>query len=87
MGEISRNADDDLLDAAGALGERGGAHGGLDVALGLDGQRETIVKVPQQPSGLGWLPDGRLLVVSMKDRKVMRLERAAIVRCRGTGSG
>jgi len=21
-------------------------------------------KVPQQPSGLGWLPDGRLLVVS-----------------------
>jgi sugar lactone lactonase YvrE len=35
---------------------------------------ETIVTVPNQPSGLGWLPDGRLLVVSMIDRKVLRLE-------------
>lgn len=33
------------------------------------------VRVPAQPSGLGWLPDGRLLYVSMKDRKVMRRER------------
>lgn len=33
------------------------------------------VKVPAQPSGLGWLPDGRLLYVSMKDRKIMRRER------------
>lgn len=32
------------------------------------------VKVPAQPSGLGWLPDGRLLFVSMKDRKIMRRE-------------
>ncbi|MET7427071.1 SMP-30/gluconolactonase/LRE family protein [Dactylosporangium sp. NPDC005555] len=30
--------------------------------------------VPQQPSGLGWLPDGRLLVVSMRDRKLLRRE-------------
>jgi sugar lactone lactonase YvrE len=30
--------------------------------------------VPGQPSGLGWLPDGRLLVVSMRDRKIMRRE-------------
>jgi sugar lactone lactonase YvrE len=30
--------------------------------------------VPQQPSGLGWLPDGRLLIVSMRDRKVLRRE-------------
>jgi sugar lactone lactonase YvrE len=30
--------------------------------------------VPQQPSGLGWLPDGRLLVVSMRDRKMLRRE-------------
>jgi sugar lactone lactonase YvrE len=27
-----------------------------------------------QPSGLGWLPDGRLLVVSMVQRKVLRRE-------------
>lgn len=30
--------------------------------------------VPRQPSGLGWLPDGRLLVVSMRDRAVLRRE-------------
>lgn len=34
----------------------------------------TEVEVPHQPSGLGWLPDGRLVYVSMKDRKVMRQE-------------
>ncbi|MTD54500.1 SMP-30/gluconolactonase/LRE family protein [Amycolatopsis pithecellobii] len=30
--------------------------------------------VPQQPSGLGWLPDGRLLIVSMRDRRILRRE-------------
>lgn len=34
----------------------------------------TEVEVPAQPSGLGWLPDGRLVFVSMRDRKVMRRE-------------
>ncbi|MBP2281371.1 sugar lactone lactonase YvrE [Psychrobacter sp. PL19] len=38
------------------------------------GVADKIVHVEQQPSGLGWLPDGRMLVVSMKDRKVLRLE-------------
>jgi sugar lactone lactonase YvrE len=28
--------------------------------------------VEQQPSGLGWMPDGSLLVVSMKDHRVLR---------------
>jgi sugar lactone lactonase YvrE len=31
-------------------------------------------EVPQQPSGLGWLPDGRLLVVSQHDARVLRRE-------------
>jgi len=31
-------------------------------------------EVPQQPSGLGWLPDGRLLIVSMRDGRVLRRE-------------
>ena len=39
-----------------------------------EGQESRIVDVPGQPSGLAWLPDGRLLVVSMTDRKLMRLE-------------
>ena len=34
---------------------------------------EEIVRVPGMPSGLGWLPDGTLLIVSMRDRRVLRL--------------
>jgi sugar lactone lactonase YvrE len=30
--------------------------------------------VPEQPSGIGWLPDGRLLVVSMRDALLLRRE-------------
>ncbi len=44
------------------------------IALHPDGTAETIVEVPNDPSGLGWLPDGRLLVVSMRDRRVLRQE-------------
>jgi sugar lactone lactonase YvrE len=44
------------------------------VAMETDGTSETIVDVPEQPSGLGWLTDGRMLVVSMIDRRVLRLE-------------
>jgi len=43
-------------------------------AVGLDGSVEVMADVPHQPSGLGWLPDGRLLVVSMVDRTVLRQE-------------
>ncbi len=31
-------------------------------------------EVPGQPSGLGWLPDGRMLVVSMRDAVLLRRE-------------
>src|SRR5829696_1302112 len=47
-------------------------HRVLSVVPGSDPQE--VVSVPQQPSGLGWLPDGRMLVVSMRDRKVLRQE-------------
>ena len=40
----------------------------------LDGEREEVCRIPNDPSGLGFLPDGRLLVVSMTDRKIMRME-------------
>ncbi len=36
------------------------------------GKAETIVEVPGQPSGLGWRPDGTMLIVSMTDRRLMR---------------
>lgn len=48
----------------------------LDLTTGED---EVVCTVPEQPSGLGWLPDGRLLVVSMRDRKVLRLDDGGLV--------
>jgi len=45
------------------------------LAVGLDGTLETIAEVPGRPSGLGFLPDGHMLIASMRDRKIMRLER------------
>lgn len=49
------------------------------LAVGLDRKVERIATVPTQPSGLGWLPDGRLLLVSMTDRKLLRLESHGLV--------
>lgn len=42
-------------------------------AIAADGTTETITTVEAQPSGLGWLPDDSLLVVSMKDHRVLRV--------------
>jgi len=42
------------------------------LAVGLDGATETIAQVPGRPSGLGFLPDGSLLIVSMLDRRILR---------------
>lgn len=49
-------------------------HAGVVLTVDLDGRSETVVAVPHEPSGLGWLPDGRLLVVSMQDRRLLRLD-------------
>ncbi len=43
-------------------------------AVTVDGTRETMLEIDDQPSGLGWLPDGRMLVVSMLKRQVLRVE-------------
>jgi sugar lactone lactonase YvrE len=37
-----------------------------------EGETEEILTVDEQPSGLGWMPDGSLLLVSMKDKRVLR---------------
>jgi sugar lactone lactonase YvrE len=37
-----------------------------------DGNAETVLEVEGQPSGLGWMPDGALLVVSMADHTILR---------------
>ncbi|MEE9280277.1 MAG: SMP-30/gluconolactonase/LRE family protein [Myxococcota bacterium] len=49
------------------------------MAVDMQGSAEVIVDVPTLPSGLGWLPDGRLLVVSMTDRKLLRLDPGGLV--------
>lgn len=40
----------------------------------MDGRVEVKVGMSDRPSGLGWLPDGRLLIVSMTARSLMRLD-------------
>jgi sugar lactone lactonase YvrE len=42
------------------------------VTVDLAGRLERVLRVAGRPSGLGWLPDGRMLVVSMEDRKLYR---------------
>jgi sugar lactone lactonase YvrE len=42
------------------------------LAVDANGRAERVLEVAGQPSGLGWLPGGDLLVVSMKDRRVLR---------------
>ncbi len=49
-------------------------HRGLVLALNPDSTTETICSVPEQPSGLGWDPNGNLMVVSMRDRRLLRQE-------------
>jgi sugar lactone lactonase YvrE len=44
------------------------------VAVDPGGRAETMLEIPQRPSGLGWAPDGALLVVSMLDRRLLRVE-------------
>jgi sugar lactone lactonase YvrE len=41
-------------------------------AVSTDGEREAMWSgLADRPSGLGWLPDGRLLAVSMEERKLL----------------
>jgi len=45
-----------------------------------DGVRSAVhTGLPDQTSGLGWLPDGRMLVVSMREQKVLRDEGGTLV--------
>jgi sugar lactone lactonase YvrE len=46
------------------------------LALDSGGNVEEIVRVEQQPSGLGWTPDGQMLIVSMLDRRLLRLDQS-----------
>ena len=42
------------------------------VTVTTDGTEQVELEVEGQPSGLGWMPDGSLLAVSMTDRRILR---------------
>ncbi len=44
------------------------------IAVDLEGRSEVVVRVPSFPFCVDWLPDGRLLVVSARDRLLLRRE-------------
>ena len=48
-------------------------HGDAVLEITADGGVSTVVEV-DQPSGLGWMPDGTLLISSMRDRTVLRYD-------------
>jgi sugar lactone lactonase YvrE len=43
-----------------------------------DGRSDDVLEVEGQPSGLGWMPDGSLLVVSMRDRRILRWDGSSL---------
>lgn len=43
-------------------------------SVGDDGVLRVELQLDDQPSGLGWLPDGRMLVVSMRRRQLLRVD-------------
>lgn len=43
------------------------------MTVDLKGNAETIIQMEDSPSGLGWLPDGTLLIVSMEDQLLLQL--------------
>src|SRR6266702_8464769 len=44
------------------------------IAIDLEGNSEVVVRVRSFPFCIDWLPDGRLLIVSSRDRAVLRRE-------------
>ncbi|NKY58986.1 SMP-30/gluconolactonase/LRE family protein [Nocardia flavorosea] len=44
------------------------------ISVRPDGSDTRTIEVASAPGGIGWLPDGRLLVVLMQDRKILRLD-------------
>jgi sugar lactone lactonase YvrE len=49
-------------------------HANKVMTVDMDGKTETIIGLADMPAGLGWDVEGRLLVVSMDDRHLLRLD-------------
>ena len=48
--------------------------GGTIYRLAMDGRIDVMAEIPHRPSGLGFLPDGSLLIVSMKKPQPVAFE-------------
>src|ERR1700688_1998516 len=44
------------------------------VAISDEGESEIILQLDSKPSGLGWLPNGDLLIVAMESRLLWRVQ-------------
>lgn len=53
-------------------------HDGVVWRVATDGGLDRVVDVPGQPSGIGWLPDGSMVVVSMLDRQLLRVKGTSV---------
>jgi sugar lactone lactonase YvrE len=53
--------------------------GGRVLVVDEEARATTVVELDGRPSGLGWLPDGRLIVVSMLDHRLLRLDDDGLV--------
>lgn len=47
-------------------------------AIDPGGTDERVIEVPGEPAGLGWLPDGRLLIVARKHRTLVTWDGSAL---------
>jgi sugar lactone lactonase YvrE len=54
-------------------------HDGKIWRLSPSGEATKLFDIPGYPAGLGWLPDGTLQIVSMRDRRVLRATSKGVV--------
>jgi sugar lactone lactonase YvrE len=53
-------------------------HGKTVYRVNEAGRLETICRVEARPGGLGWLPNGDMLIVSMDDARILRLNASGL---------
>ena len=57
------------------------------LSFGPDGDRRVELELDDQPSGLGWLPSGELLVVAMRSKEVRRADGSVHADLSGIATG
>lgn len=78
MGERAATFVDGLVFAEGPRWREGSLwfsdiHGRAVHRVDADGTRHVVATTEDRPSGLGWLPDGSLLVVAMESARLLRV--------------